>query len=91
MANKTPGMRQMRGMWGRSCEADIDKLCHGVPAGRGKVLECLKSHSDQLSPPCKTALENRARQRAAAATTPGAAAPATPATAATASPAAHKP
>lgn len=72
VANATPGApRPAKGAGPRGCQADVEKLCKDVPPGQGRVFECLKSHSDQLSPECKTMLDARARH---AAKTPAAAA-----------------
>jgi Golgi apparatus protein 1 len=43
-----------------ACQADIDKLCKDVPRGGGRLAECLRSHSSQLSAACKEALKPRA-------------------------------
>ncbi len=39
------------------CEADIARLCKGVPAGDGRLLACLQSHSQQISVGCAKALQ----------------------------------
>ena len=70
---KGQGAAKPMGGWFKSCEGDVGKLCKDVPAGKGRIAECLNSHTDQLSPVCKTALQNRpnapgAAQAAAAAT-----------------------
>lgn len=76
VANALPGPMAA---WAKSCEADVDKLCKDVPVGKGRVIRCLRSHSDQLSPSCKAALDEQARQRAAGKTAAPAGAGATPA------------
>jgi hypothetical protein len=67
------------GGWFKSCEADVSKLCKDVPAGKGRIAECLISHSDQLSPTCKVALDSRPQHQAAANATAAATPAATPA------------
>jgi hypothetical protein len=62
-----PGM----GGWFKTCEADVAKLCKDIPAGKGRIAQCLKTHSDQLTPACKAALENRPQHQGTAGT-PGA-------------------
>ena len=37
----------------RPCVADAEKLCKGIQAGQGRLAQCLKEHSEQLSPACK--------------------------------------
>ncbi len=41
------------------CKADYEKLCGDVKPGGGRIMECLKEHKDELSPECKTFLENK--------------------------------
>ena len=38
------------------CRADYDRLCAGVVPGGGRVLACLQSQANQLSPGCAQAL-----------------------------------
>jgi hypothetical protein len=52
-----------------ACQADIDKLCKDVPRGGGRLSECLRSHSDQLSDKCKEALKPRPPAKPTAAPT----------------------
>ena len=35
-----------------SCGADVRKFCSQVPSGKGRLLECLDEHRDNLSGPC---------------------------------------
>ena len=39
--------------WAEPCMADVQKLCTDIPAGRGRVAECLTQHKAQLSEGCK--------------------------------------
>ena len=39
-----------------ACQGDVAKLCQGVERGGGRIRECLRAHSDQLSSGCKTAI-----------------------------------
>jgi len=34
------------------CAADAEKLCSGVQKGEGRIIQCLKEHSKELSPAC---------------------------------------
>jgi len=38
------------------CQADIVKLCATVQAGEGRILECLDSQKETVSPQCKQAV-----------------------------------
>jgi len=40
----------------RLCRADYDRLCPGVPVGRGQALACLLDNRGRLSPACRNAL-----------------------------------
>jgi hypothetical protein len=39
------------------CKEDIQKFCPNVTPGEGRILMCLQSHIDQISPACRTAME----------------------------------
>jgi hypothetical protein len=39
------------------CNADAEKICHGVHPGDGKIIACLKQHKDELSVGCAKALK----------------------------------
>ena len=39
-----------------ACEPDIEKFCWETPMGKGGIAKCLKKHSADLSPDCKTAV-----------------------------------
>jgi hypothetical protein len=39
-----------------ACGADVRTLCAGMPAGGGRIIECLASQSASLSPPCRDVL-----------------------------------
>jgi hypothetical protein len=39
-----------------ACGADVQALCAGVPAGGGRIIECLASQSAALSPACRSVL-----------------------------------
>jgi Golgi apparatus protein 1 len=41
---------------GEACEPDVEKFCWQTPAGKGGIASCLKSHKDDLSADCKTAI-----------------------------------
>jgi hypothetical protein len=37
----------------KACGKDVRKHCKGIPPGEGRVLACLQSKKDDLSPPCQ--------------------------------------
>jgi hypothetical protein len=39
------------------CKDDLQKLCSGVPAGQGRLLECLKKNDSKVSGRCKQGLK----------------------------------
>lgn len=41
--------------WVGPCMGDIQKLCKDVPAGAGRIAECLAQHRSELSDACKAA------------------------------------
>jgi len=41
----------------KACKADVEKLCPGVPMGGGKIIECLKKHTDQMTVGCAKQLK----------------------------------
>lgn len=40
------------------CEDDLDKYCQGVPAGEGRLLECIEKNDAKVSSRCKQALKD---------------------------------
>ena len=40
------------------CKDDLQKLCSGVPAGQGRLLNCLEKNDSQVSGRCKEALKD---------------------------------
>jgi predicted transcriptional regulator len=41
----------------RACAADRDRLCASVIPGNGRIVRCLAAQPAQLSPTCKSAME----------------------------------
>ena len=41
-----------------ACGGDVRTLCAGVPAGGGRIMQCLASQAAALSPACKDVLAN---------------------------------
>ena len=44
------------------CLADIEKLCKGVPAGGGRIMECLAQHKSEISDECKMMMDSRQKK-----------------------------
>lgn len=40
------------------CKADLETLCSGVPAGKGRLLNCLEKNDAKVSGRCKQALKD---------------------------------
>lgn len=36
-----------------TCSAEIEQFCKDVQSGEGRILDCLRQHSDQLSDACR--------------------------------------
>jgi hypothetical protein len=51
LADNQPNLAAIRA----ACADDAQKLCAGVQPGEGRVITCLKEHSDSLSARCKKA------------------------------------
>jgi hypothetical protein len=45
-----------------ACGGDVRALCAGVPAGGGRIIECLATQSASLSPACSDVLGQFAAQ-----------------------------
>ena len=41
----------------KACTADAKTYCHGILPGLGRLKSCMKSHYDELSEACRTAIE----------------------------------
>jgi hypothetical protein len=46
-------------MGGRQCASDIQKFCKDVTPGQGRIIQCLKSHQNELSDDCKQAIAQK--------------------------------
>ena len=40
------------------CKDDLEKLCSNVPAGQGRLLDCLQKNDSQVSGRCKQGLKD---------------------------------
>jgi len=54
---RTPGAA--RNNWVTPCMGDVEKLCKGIPAGAGRIAECLHQHQAELSDACKAAFPGK--------------------------------
>lgn len=70
MALNGAGTQSRARRWYRACKPDIATHCKSVPAGEGRIAQCLESHSDQLARACTSALEARRARATARSTTP---------------------
>jgi Cysteine rich repeat len=52
-----PTVRAQGGATLAHCKADAEKICPGVTPGGGKLIECLKQHTDDVSVGCAKALK----------------------------------
>jgi hypothetical protein len=55
MESREVAMQQMRVR--QACKDDVSKFCKNVKPGDGGTAACLKEHGNELSAPCKEALE----------------------------------
>jgi len=46
-----------RGGAAAACKQDVQTLCPGVQPGGGRIVACLKSHAEQVSPDCRAAVK----------------------------------
>jgi hypothetical protein len=52
-----PTVRAQGGATLSHCKADAERICPGVTPGGGKLIECLKQHTDDVSVGCAKALK----------------------------------
>ncbi|MBS0180331.1 MAG: cysteine rich repeat-containing protein [Nitrospira sp.] len=56
-----------RGRGGRqgrkACAEDVKKLCAGIKPGEGRIVQCLKEHTQDLSPACADTMQQRGKRR----------------------------
>jgi len=48
-----------------ACHDDADKFCGDVKPGKGRIMDCMKSHKDELSQSCKDELAEKKAARKA--------------------------
>lgn len=49
-----------------ACRDDYLRFCSSVPRGQGRVLACLQSHAQALTPTCRAIVEERIAAKKAA-------------------------
>lgn len=54
---------QDRGAMRQACGQDVARLCPGVKPGGGRIIACFKEKAAELSPGCRTALQQAQAQR----------------------------
>ena len=47
----------------KACAEDVKKLCAGVKAGEGRIIQCLREHTQELSPACAGMMQQRGKHR----------------------------
>ena len=47
----------------KACGEDVKKLCFDVKAGEGRIAQCLKQHTQDLSQGCAEAMQQRGKHR----------------------------
>lgn len=47
----------------KACAEDVKKLCSDVKAGEGRILQCLKQHTQGLSRGCVDVMQQRGKLR----------------------------
>jgi hypothetical protein len=50
----------------KACQADFEKYCKNVKPGDGRIMVCMQSNMDRLSPECSTAMKEKAAHEKAA-------------------------
>ncbi len=49
---------------GQACADDVHMFCSEIPAGSGRIAECLREHQQQVSPACKTSIRRAVKHPA---------------------------
>ncbi|MFN3855471.1 MAG: cysteine rich repeat-containing protein [Phreatobacter sp.] len=56
LVSGTPALAQAREAR-QACGSDVQRLCAGTAPGGGRILQCLKARTADLSPTCRSFLE----------------------------------
>jgi hypothetical protein len=57
-AKATPEVKEARKAMRQACMEDVHTLCSDAQPGGGKLMQCLKTHRDQVSAGCKSAFQH---------------------------------
>ena len=57
-AKATPEVKDARKALRQACMEDVRTLCSDAQPGGGKLMQCLKTHKDQVSAGCKSAFQH---------------------------------
>ena len=57
-AKATPEAKEARKAMRQACMEDVHTLCSDAQLGGGKLMQCLKTHRDQVSAGCKSAFQH---------------------------------
>ncbi len=47
----------------KACAEDVKRLCANVKPGEGRIAQCLKAHTQDLSPTCAETVQQRIKRR----------------------------
>ena len=47
----------------KACHQDVKKFCGDVQPGEGLIIQCLKQHSQELSPACAEQMQQRGKRK----------------------------
>ena len=54
----TPEQRKLARAMIKTCQPDFARLCSGVESGGGRILACMETNLDALSPECRTSVQS---------------------------------
>ena len=57
------GAEPSKGAAQQACKADVERFCASVQRGDGRIRKCLSENKEQLSTPCKEAMQRAASQQ----------------------------
>ena len=56
-------MKKKVGEAREACADDVSRFCSGVQPGGGRIMHCLKEHENDLTPPCKSMMQEHRQKR----------------------------